>query len=77
MLDKLEKLLETNRLSLQDNSLVKPPQAICDQGVRSLYGYLKVRIVNSKIVAFKALRRWLGKKWVGPVKKGYKVTIGI
>ena len=71
MLDKLEKLLETNRLSLQDNSLVKPPQAICDQGVRSLYGYLKVRIVNAKIVAFKALRQWLVKKMSWSSKKGY------
>ncbi|XP_060576811.1 malignant fibrous histiocytoma-amplified sequence 1 homolog, partial [Ruditapes philippinarum] len=41
MLDKLEKLRETGRLSLYNNNLVKPPQSICDQGVDSLYGYLK------------------------------------
>lgn len=41
MLDKLEKLKDTERLSLYNNNLVKPPQSICDQGVASLYGYLK------------------------------------
>ena len=50
LLDRLERLAETDRLSLYNNSLVKPPQSICDQGVTNLYAYLKVGYLSSSQV---------------------------
>ncbi|KAL3854054.1 hypothetical protein ACJMK2_013336 [Sinanodonta woodiana] len=49
MLDKLVRLQETGRISLRNNPLTVPPLAICEQGIDSLYGYLKeLRICEAK-----------------------------
>lgn len=49
LLDKLTLLEKTGRLSVYDNYLTKPPQAICNQGVIPLFRYLKeMRICEAK-----------------------------
>ena len=41
LMDKLKKLKETERLSVHNNMLERPPQNVADQGVSTIYAYLK------------------------------------
>ena len=41
LMDKMKKLKETERLSVHNNRLERPPQAMADQGIIAIYSYLK------------------------------------
>lgn len=41
LMDKLKKLRETERLSVHNNRLERPPQAVANQGVATIYAFLK------------------------------------
>ena len=63
LMDRLEHLRETGGLYLYNNSLRKPPQAICNQGVIPLFMFLK----EMRISAAKHRRKMI---FIGAVKAG-------